>query len=426
MNRTKAIFISATLAAAIATQAATVSVGTYVCNPGATVRVPVALDSARGLNGISVTLSYDPQVVVCSRVEGGGLAAVFDDDFLVANERAGTASATMLTLGGNVEEDVGGTVATFVFLARNGTAGQFSDVTVTKVELLEESGVRDATVGNPVAISNGMIRVMAADAAAARLEGAQTVVADTRLGSLALASGDGIQASDAGTPVEVTGAVSAEAAIPVAAPDHGWATGTYAILRTPTAGLSFASATNVAERLDVVESRVGGISTYTLSVSAVDGLAVVSLDGDLDTSLQAYVRECVGRPAGVGTVRVSGGAEAVSLAQAFGIRPAVTLTGGDAEATFAMPTVRITGFDVARRIVTAVVEPGEGNSIAASGTVLGVIEVLGRDSLASRPAVVDSVQIDLSKYFAPESAGEFDCTVTFGDHRFFHVRIRDK
>ena len=136
----------------------------------------------------------------------------------------------MFRLGANVAGNIGGTIATFVFIARNGTAGQFSDVTVTKVELLEESGVRDATLSNPVSTTNGMIRVMASDAAAARLEGAQTVVADSRLGSLALSAGDGIQASDAGTPVVVDGAVEASGAIPLAAPDHGWATAVYTIL----------------------------------------------------------------------------------------------------------------------------------------------------------------------------------------------------
>ena len=279
--------VSLVLLFATVVHAATVSVGTYVCNPGAQVRVPVALDNASGFGGMSVTLAYDPQVVICSRVEPGDLEQVFDNEFVVANEGGGTVSATMFRLGANVAGNIGGTIATFVFIARNGTAGQFSDVTVTKVELLEESGVRDATLSNPVSTTNGMIRVMASDAAAARLEGAQTVVADSRLGSLALSAGDGIQASDAGTPVVVDGAVEASGAIPLAAPDHGWATAVYTILRTPTAGLAFSSETNATERLDVTETRSGGISTYTLVVNDVDGLSVLSLDDDLCASLQA-------------------------------------------------------------------------------------------------------------------------------------------
>ena len=313
-----------------------------------------------------------------------------------------------------------------MFLTRGGTAGQFSDVTVTKVELLEESGVRDATVSNPISTTNGMIRVMAADAAAGRLEGAQTVVADSRLGSLALSAGDGIQASDAGTPIVVDGDVSTAGAIPLAAPDHGWATAVYTILRTPTAGLSFSSETNAAERLAVEETRAGGLSTYTLVVNEVDGLAVLSLDDDLSASLQTYVRECVGRPAGVETVWVEGGSNAVSMARSFGIRPAVSLLGDYAEAAFAMPTLRVTGFDAEAGTIDAVVEPAAGNSIAGSGKVTGIVEVLGGAELGRPLLPVDRVEIDLSRYFDAASAGEIRCRATFGDNRFFQVRIADE
>lgn len=424
MKRTGILLLAAAVAASV--RGATISVGTYVCNPGAQVRVPVTLDSARGLVGVSVTLAYDPQVTVCSRVEPGDLETVFDDDFLVANAGDGTATAAMFKLGENVSENVGGTVATFVFLVRSGTAGQFSDVTVTKVELLEESGVRDATASNPIATTNGMIRMMASDAAAARLEGAQTVVANSRLGSLALSAGDGIQASDAGSPVVVSGDISTTGAIPVAAPDHGWATAVYTILQTPTAGLSFCNATNAEERLDVTETREGGVSTYELVVNEVGGLAVLSLDDDLSASLQAYVRECVGRPAGVDTVWVEGGSNAVSMARSFGIRPAISLLGDYAEATFAMPTLRVTGFDAEAGTIDAVVEPATGNTIAGSGKVTGIVEVLGGAELGRPLLPVDRVEIDLSHYFDAASAGEIRCRATFGDNRFFQVRIADE
>ena len=407
--------------------AATLSVGTYVCNSGAQVRVPVTLDNVRGLVGVSVTLAYDPQVVVCSRVEPGDLDAIFDDEFLVANKGDGTVAASIFKLGNNIAGDIAGTVATFVFIARNGTAGEFSDVTVTKVELLEESGVRDATVNNPVSTKNGMIRVMAADATAARMEEAQTVVADSRLGSLALSAGDGIQASDAGTPIFVDGAVtSPDAVVPVAAPDHGWATAIYTLLKTPTAGLGFANATNAAERLAVTETRANGISTYELVVTAVDGLAVLSLEDDLDAAQQAYVRDCVGRPAGVDTVWVEGDAQTVSMARAFGIRPTVSVYGNYAEATFATPTVRITAFDLAGGTLAAVIRPEGGNTIAGDGVVRGVIQVLGGNAPHAISAPLENVKIDLSGYFDVETAGQFRCNANFGGNRFFRVRITEK
>ncbi|MBR1837863.1 MAG: hypothetical protein IJ783_11330 [Kiritimatiellae bacterium] len=424
MKRLASTAIAAALAVAVS-GAATVPVGTYVCNPGAVVRVPAELDGASGISGVAVTLAYDPQVVVFSHVESGALAETFPDDFLVSDDGNGTVSAAMIRLAGNVSGEVSGTIATFVFLVRNGTEGQFSDITVTKVELLEESGVRDAALGCPVTTKNGMIRVMDADAAAARMEEAQTVVADTRLGSLALAAGDAIQASDAGTAIVVSGEVEAPGPVPVAAPDGGWATAAYTLLKTETAGLEFVEA-GAAGRLDVVEDRTGGVSTYTLVMDSVDGIAVLSLDDDLDASLQAYVRECVGDAPGVDTVWVSGGADAVSLARAFGIRPALSAGGRDAEAVFAKPGLRVVAFDPAAGTVTAAVEPREGNTIAGNGKVTGIVELLGSDELGREMVPADRVEIDLSSYFSPDTAGQVRCRATFGRNRFFRVRIADE
>ena len=143
-------------------------------------------------------------------------------------------------------------------------------------------------------------------------------------------------------------------------------------------------------------------------------------------TLQAYVRDCVGHPAGVDTVWVPGGASAVSMARAFGIRPAVFVAGDYAEATFAMPSLSVVAFDPAAGTITAVVEPGEGNSIAGSGRVTGVVEVLGSGALGDAMVSVDRVEIDLSAYFKPDTAGEIRCRATFGDNRFFQVRIADE
>lgn len=415
------------ISAAAALNAAEVSVGSFACNPGALVRVPVSLSGTAGICGVAVTVSYDPQVVVCSRVSPGTLESPFGDGFTGVDDGAGGAHAAIFTIGGNAPDPVSGTVADFWFLARNGTAGQFSDITVTKVELMEESGVRDVTVDDPVTVVNGMVRVLAEDAAAARFENAQTVVAGTRLGSLALSWGDAIQASDDGSAIVVSGAVAASSgAVSVAAPDFGWATATYTLLQTPTSGLSFVAATNAAERLPAVETRSGGISTYSLAVEGVGGVAVHSRDGALDGSLQAYVRECSAGFPGVTDVWVSGGADAVSLARAFGIRPAFSASGSAAEAGFAKPALRVTAFDPAAGTVTAAVEPQGGTRIAGEGKVTGIVEVLGCDSLGEDMIPADRVEIDLSSYFAPDTAGQIDCRVSFGDKRFFQVRIADE
>lgn len=95
----------------------------------------------------------------------------------------------------------------------------------------------DLGVANPLTTVNGMVRVLATDAAAARLEERFTVWPKTRLRTLALGDGDGLMADADGASISVAGAVTATGTIPVRAPLGGWQTGRYALLETATAGL---------------------------------------------------------------------------------------------------------------------------------------------------------------------------------------------
>ena len=158
----------------------TVSVGTWVCNPDASVAVPVAIDDAAGLAYMAVRVNYDPQVLVCLGIEKGDLAGSFDGDFLSSDDEAGSLSFARFRASDGVAGSGGGVLARLVFAVRPGTARPDSDLAVADVRLGDDTGVRDLALEAPVAPEGGMVRVFPENGAAARLEGAQTVVADTR------------------------------------------------------------------------------------------------------------------------------------------------------------------------------------------------------------------------------------------------------
>ena len=253
-----------------------VSVGTYVANAGRQITVPVALDSAAGLSYASATITYDPQVLVVTKAEAGSLKSLMAEDF-VAVDTNGTLTVSIF---GSTDANVAsgsGSIANVTFAVREGTAGLYSDLAVSSVELGEKSGVKDVTAGNPVQTVSGMVRVMGETAEVARLENAEIVVADTVLGALSLSAGDAIQASDAQTAIRVSGAVSASGAIVVKAPANGWASGTYALLSTTTAGLAF-SLEGVSGATFSSET-ANGVTTYYAVVSIVSKIITI-IDGD--------------------------------------------------------------------------------------------------------------------------------------------------
>jgi hypothetical protein len=223
----------------ISSSAYQISVGTYVVNANRTVTVPIALDSAAGLSYAGASLTYDPQILVVTKVEAGTLKTIMPEDFISSSTNGLVNVAIFGSTATNIVNGAG-TIANVTFAIRAGTEGSYSDIIVSNIDIGEYTGVKDVTVGNPVKTVNGMVRVMRTDAAVQRLEGGQTVVADTTLDSVKLETGDAIQASDAQTPITVAGAVTGLDTIPVEAPVNGWAGGRYALLKTPTAGLSFA------------------------------------------------------------------------------------------------------------------------------------------------------------------------------------------
>lgn len=140
----------------------TVSTGSFVANPGAVVTAPVAIDDMKGLSYASVRLAYDSQVLVPLKTAEGSLRTVFDADFVTVGDlREGWISVSAFGRT-NAAASVSGTVADVTFAVRAGTAGLYSDVTVTKVELGDTSGLRDVTADRTVTAASGMVRVMGA------------------------------------------------------------------------------------------------------------------------------------------------------------------------------------------------------------------------------------------------------------------------
>lgn len=415
-----------------------VKVDTVVSNPGKTVCVPVSLDDAKGASFAAVRVTYDPQVLVVMKVEEGSLCKTLSDDFIVtADESAGVVSFALFGTN-TVTQSASGTLARLHFAVRDGTAGLYSDIAVTSVQFGDASGVRDITVSNAVSTVNGMVRVMAANASVTRLDSPQTICADTLLGSLALKSGDAIQASDEQTAIVVAGTVTSETAtIPVKAPVNGWASGKYALLSTTTAGLEFL--------LDGVEGVISsevmnGVTTYYATLEIAGEVPVVCDSETLSSGSKNQIRanarlvfegktdaaslalkamfEAANKLVVVGPVGSVATIADMGISPAFGELDA----SGTLRLTYAMPTLAIISFEPKTGAVRFKVTPGDGNQIV-SEIATGYIHVYGTDNLADRMKYISKVGFDLTPYLKSETKGEGVLNVTLGTHTFLKVKI---
>ena len=397
-----------------------VSVGTYVANAGRTVTVPVALDSAAGLSYAGAILTYDPQVLVVTKVEAGTLKTIMPEDFVTTSTN-GSVSVSIFGSGATNVVNGTGTIAYVTFATRMGAEGRYSDIVVSNVDIGECTGVKDVTVGNPVKTMNGMVRVMRTDAAVARLEGAETVAPDTVLESIKLETGDAIQASDAQTPIIVAGAVKGLTTIPVVAPVNGWAGGRYALLKTPTTGLSFT--------LEGVEDAVfsqetaDGVTTYYATIAMQGEVPVVCEGDEISAGTANQIRKLLGdKLAGMTKVNVSGPKGLIGVIADMGIAPKCTIVGTTLNAVYSTPEIRITSFEPDTGIVRIKVTPGEGNAIV-SEIATGYLHVYGTDDLAKAMVLIDKVGYDLTPYLKEATKGEAVLNVTLGTHTFLKVKV---
>ena len=412
----------------------TVEVDSFAANPGHVVEVPVRVATASEVAYAAVELKYDPQVVVCTRVEAGALGGEFAEMIDDAGK------LTVRVNFDDAQKGVTGVLAKVALVVRDGTAGHFSDLAVTRVSAGDASGVRDIFVADPVKISNGMVRSVAATADVKRLESAFCVASATSLASLTLADGDAIQAGG-GAAVTVSGAVVASGAIAVAAPTYGWTSAKYALLTTPTTGLSFA-----LEGLDsatITAETANGLTTYYATVAIAGEGEIVCAAETLDATTKSQIRKYAAAAiakldltkdanAAIKTAFESGktitvkgpsGGASVALISDMGLAPAFAVDAtGALTMTYATPTLAITSFDPATGKVGIKVTPGEGNLIVANINT-GYVHVYGTDDLSKAMTLIEQVGFDMTPYLKEETKGEGTLTVTLGTHTFLKVQV---
>ena len=406
----------------------TVSTGTVVANPGATVSVPVTVDDFSGASAAVVTVDYDSTVLVCLGVDAGAAADAEKMTYLDSgNGRVAAVFSGFAGDGGAMGSSRPTELMRIRFSVRDGTQGLYSDVTLADVQFGATDGVSDLSVSNPLTIVNGMVRVMSSASDVTRLEEAFSVWPGTLLKSLALGSGDGIKAGTAA--VRVADAVTAAGAVRVEEPLGGWQTGRYTLLATQTGGLAFvlgdAQGAARPTEMTVVESREAGVSMYYADVVVEGSVEVVAEGWELDFDTAAQVREAcaaaIKANPSVTRVVARGDSEVVPVAVDLGIAPNIAVAGAEISATYATPTLRITEFDPKTGRVRIKVTPGEGNAIR-SALATGCIHVYGTADLAEKMRYISGTAFDLTPYLGDATKGEADLTVSMGTHTFIKVK----
>jgi hypothetical protein len=403
----------------IAAEARTVEVDTVAANPGATVAVGVKVDSLEGVGAATIVIGYDPTVVVPLGVDAGRVA---DDGKMTY---ADTGSGRIVAVFSGFADGEGGELMRIRFSVRDSTQGLFSDVTLQDVQFGARDGVSDLSVENPVTVKNGMIRSVAKDAELARLEAPFTLWQKTTLKTLSLGAGDGIQAADDGRAVCVSGAVSVSGAVQVRPPLHGWRTGRYAILSTPTSGLVFAF-DGLTNDVAVSVETSGGVVTYYADVRLDGQFDIVSETGELDITAKARLGEqlegLLASYPEVSRVVIRGEVALAALIADLGIHPRLTVSGSEASAEYRLPRLEIIGFEPKTGHVRIKVTPGEGNKIE---NVLssGCVHVYGTERLGEKMRYLSGTAFDLTDYLKQETPGEADLIVSMGSCTFIKVKI---
>lgn len=396
--------------------ARTVAVDTYVCNPGQVVSVNITVDDLADAGAATFAINYDSTIVACLGVDAG--EAINGAKMTYADTGAG-----QIVLAVPEFSAPKGVVARVRLLAREGTQGQFSDVTVASADFGAKDGVTDLATVNPIQVKNGMIRVVDSIASVMRLEAAFTVWPKTKVRELTLALGDSIKASDDGEGIQVSQSVSASGAIPVRAPLYGWQTGRYMLMTTPTKNLQFSLGDDIAA---VISSEtINGMTSYYADVTVEGSLEIVPETGSLEAGTIAAIRASLSSGLAaypnVKRVVVKGEGAKIPVIVDLGIVPDIAVAGDTATVEYKSPSLKIVAFNPKTGIVRIKVTPGEGNSIR-SQLVTGCIHVYGTDDLLKKMRYVSKVSIDVSNYLREGTKGEADLTVTMGTHTFLKVK----
>jgi hypothetical protein len=132
------------------------SLPTYQGKPGATVPVPLTLDNAAGLAGITVKINFDPALLSVASVTAGSLGANFTLAQTVEN-----GVATLMFTRSEVLAAGAGRLAVVNFVVNAGAAdASLSDLAVAEFSLCDASGVIDLAGGaNTLTQTNGKLTV---------------------------------------------------------------------------------------------------------------------------------------------------------------------------------------------------------------------------------------------------------------------------
>lgn len=396
--------------------ARTVAVDTYVCNPGQVVSVDLTVDDLSDVGAATFSINYDSTIVACLGVDAG--EAINGAKMTYADTGAG-----QIVLVVPEFTAVKGVAARLRLFAREGTQGQFSDVTVASADFGAKDGVTDLATVNPIQVKNGMIRVVDSLASVSRLEAAFTVWPKTKVRELTLDQGDCIQASDDGEVIQVSQSVSTPGVIPVRAPLYGWQTGRYVLMATPTRNLQF----SLGDDVDAVISSetINGMTSYYADVTVEGSLEIVPEAGSLEAGTIAAIRASLSSGLSVypnvKRVIVKGDSAKIPVIVDLGIVPDIAVAGDTATVEYKPPSLGIVAFNPKTGIVRIKVTPGEGNSIR-SQLVTGCIHVYGTDDLLKKMRYISQVSIDVSNYLREGTKGEADLTVTMGTHTFLKVK----
>ena len=132
------------------------SLPAYLGKPGATVPVPITLDNAAGLAGITVKINFDPALLAVSSITAGSLGANFTLDQSV---QAGV--ATLMFTRSEVLAAGAGRLAVVNFVVNAGAAdASLSDLAVAEFSLCDATGVIDLAGGaNTLTQTSGKLTV---------------------------------------------------------------------------------------------------------------------------------------------------------------------------------------------------------------------------------------------------------------------------
>lgn len=136
------------------------SLPSYLGRPGSLVPVPLELDNAAGLAGITVKINFDEALFAVEAVEAGPLGSAFTLQQVVS----GGVLTLVFTRTDNLFAGAGRLGAVHFRLNSGAPDGDFGDLVVGEFALSDSSGVIDpVAAGDTITVSNGRITVSAHD-----------------------------------------------------------------------------------------------------------------------------------------------------------------------------------------------------------------------------------------------------------------------